>query len=259
MSISQVLGTLYRYARFRQHAGDAHSIHSPFVFHLYTEVLRPDKQYYAFEGIEQHRQRLLRDTRSLEITDFGAGAARSRQRTVQELARRSAQRPQRAQLLFRLVEFLRPAYLVELGTSLGLTTAYLAAPNPQASVVTLEGCPATAALARETLRDTQAQLVVGPLEETLAPALARLPHVDFVYFDANHRREPTLRYFRQCLAKAHEATCFVFDDIHWSREMEQAWQEIQAHPDVTLTLDLFWLGLVFFRQKQPKQHFRLRL
>ena len=256
---------LRSYLRFWLRSGNAHGLHSPFVFGLYTMVIRHGGHFAAYDAIEDRRQELVQRTDSITVSDFGAGShtGAGRVRRVADLARIAAKPPQLAQLLFRLVNYFQPATILELGTSLGLTTAYLAAAHSQHRVLTFEGCPATARVARETfasLKLRNIELVEGNLDETLASALAALPaSVDFVFFDGNHRYEPTLRYFELCVAKAHEQSIFVLDDIHWSAEMERAWKEIKAHPQVRLTVDLFHIGLVFFRTSQPKQHFSLRI
>jgi predicted O-methyltransferase YrrM len=208
----------------------------------------------------------LRSSQSITVTDLGAGSqvsgASGTQRRVRDIARYAAKPPRLAQLLFRLVNHFQPSTILELGTSLGLTTAYLAAADSRNQVITFEGCPNTAAIARETFTKLQlrnVQLVEGNLDTTLPATLDTLTKpVDFVFFDGNHRYEPTLRYFEQCLSKAHENSVFVLDDIHWSAEMEQAWEAIKANPAVTITVDLFYVGLVFFRKKQPRQDFWLR-
>jgi len=166
-------------------------------------------------------------------------------------------------LLFRLIQCFEAKIIVDLGTSLGLTTAYLAvATKPYGGqVLTFEGCPQTAAVARQNFKRLgleNVDIVVGNLDETLGPGIAALDPVDFVFFDANHRYEPTIRYFETCLTNSYNDTVFVFDDIHWSEEMEQAWDYIKAHPTVSVTVDLFWVGLVFLRTEQPKQDFVLR-
>ena len=108
--------------------------------------------------------------------------------------------------------------------------------------------------------DSNIEIVEGNIDQTLAPTLAALgAPVDFVFFDGNHRYAPTLQYFELCLAHRTDESVFVFDDIHWSPGMERAWEVIKAHPDVRLTVDLFHIGLVFFRKNQPKQHFSLRV
>ena len=255
---------LLAYLKYRLRAGTAHGLHSPFVYGLYTTVICHDGEFAAFASIEARRRALLSSPDSITVTDLGAGShtGAGQLRRVAVITRIAAKPPHLAQLLFRLVNHFRPATVLELGTSLGLTTAYLAAADSRHRVVTFEGCPNVAAVARETfaaLHLANIELMEGNLDDTLGPTLAALgAPVDFVFFDGNHRRGPTLRYFEQCLANAHEDSVFVFDDIHWSAEMEQAWDAIRAHPTVTVTIDLFHIGLVFFRKKQPRQDFWLR-
>lgn len=187
----------------------------------------------------------------------------ARQRTVGDVARHSAKPARYGRLLYRLARHVSARTVVDLGTSLGLTTAYLAeaARLTGGHVQSFEGCPETAALARRNLDQLGADnvaIVVGNLDETLAPNVALLERIDLAFFDANHRYEPTIQYFETCRTRAHNDTVFVFDDIHWSAGMERAWADIQAHPAVSVTVDLFGVGLVFFRREQPKQHFVLR-
>ena len=253
------------YLRFWLRSGNAHGLHSPFVFGLYTSVVRHTGTFGAYAPIEARRQQLLNSPASIRVTDFGAGShtGAGRQRRLADIARTAAKPPHLAQLLFRLVNYFRPSTILELGTSLGLTTAYLAAADSHHRVVTFEGCPNVAATARETfaaLQLSNVAIVEGNIDHTLVPALLALnAPVDFAFFDGNHRYEPTLRYFELCLAHRTDESVFVFDDIHWSAEMEQAWEVIKVHPEVTLTVDLFYIGLVFFRKNQPKQHFSLRV
>jgi predicted O-methyltransferase YrrM len=256
----------FAYLRYWLRSGNAHGLHSPFVFGLYTTVIRHNGEFGAYARIEARRRELLKSSKIITVKDFGAGSqvagAGGTERRVRAIARHAAKPPRLAQLLFRLVNHLQPATVLELGTSLGLTTAYLAAVDSRHQVITFEGCPNTAAVAHETFQKLglkNVRLVEGNLDQTLPATLAGLQKpVDFAFFDGNHRYEPTLRYFEQCLAKAHENSVFVLDDIHWSAEMEQAWEAIKAHPAVTVTVDLFYVGLVFFRKTQPRQDFWLR-
>jgi predicted O-methyltransferase YrrM len=255
---------LLAYLRFWWRSGNAHGLHSPFVFGLYTSVVRHTGIFAAYAPIEARRQHLLNSDVTISVADFGAGShtGAGRQRRVADIARTAAKPRRLAQLLFRLANYFRPATILELGTSLGLTTAYLAVADSHHRVITCEGCPNTAAIARETfaaLGLRNIELVEGNLDDTLAPTLAGLAQpLDFAFFDGNHRYEPTLRYFELCLQHRTDDSVFVLDDIHWSEDMERAWEAIKAHPDVRLTVDLFYIGLVFFRKNQPKQHFWLR-
>ncbi|GAA3998913.1 class I SAM-dependent methyltransferase [Hymenobacter fastidiosus] len=254
----------FSYIRFLLRSGNAHGLHSPFVFGLYTRVIHDDTARAAYAPVEARRQELRHSADTIAVRDFGAGShtGAGRQRRIRDIARTAAKPRQFGQLLFRLVQHFQPRVVLELGTSLGLTTAYLASADAQSQIVTFEGCPQTAAVARQTFAQLSLpniRLVEGNLDETLAPALAALPGpLDFAFFDGNHRYEPTVRYFEQCLPYRTEHSVFVLDDIHWSAEMERAWHTIRRHPEVMLTIDLFFIGLVFFRRNQPKQHFTLR-
>ncbi|MBD2757038.1 O-methyltransferase [Spirosoma validum] len=257
---------LLAYFRYLSRARDEHSLHSPFLFSLYTQVIRATNgPKSVFDPIRKLRKELRRNRQLISVTDFGAGSKvnSSRQRTIGDIARHSQKPARFGRLLFRLVQRFQAKTIIDLGTSLGVTTAYLAeATKPyDGQVLTFEGCPETAAIARQNftrLHLDNVTITVGNLDETLVDQIASLTTVDFVFFDANHRYEPTIRYFEVCLTKIHNDTVFVFDDIHWSDEMEQAWNYIKTHPSVNVTIDLFWVGLVFFRKEQPRQDFVLR-
>ena len=239
------------------------AIHSPFVFDLYTQVIQSNQQYYAFFEIESQRKRLLKNVEVIDVEDFGAGSRvfESSTRKVGKIAHYSAINKHQGQLLFKLVNRFQPSCILELGTSLGISTLYLAKAKPSAHVYTFEGCEETAQVALELFEASNTKniaLIQGKLEDTLSPTLDNLSQLDFVFFDANHRLVPTLDYFETCLQKSHEDSIFIFDDIYWSAEMQQAWNKIKLHEQVTLTLDLFKLGIVFFSKKFEKQHFTLK-
>ena len=241
-----------------------HGIHSPFVYNLYHQIIGHTGTYYVFAAIEALRRQLVKNGRLIAVTDYGAGSrvTDTATKSIAQIARIAANPPCIGQLLFRLVNFQQPATILEIGTSLGLTTAYLAAARTQTRVYTLEGCPATARLARanfEHLHLKNISLMTGNFETVLPEVLQAVPTLDFVFFDGNHRYEPTLRYFEWCLTKRTNASIFVLDDIYWSGEMTQAWRTICAHPEVTLSIDLFYVGLIFFRPHQPKQHFTIKI
>ena len=244
--------------------GKGHGIHSPFVYDLVAKVLNDKSQYAEFEEIEMLRKHLLNKKTILEVEDFGAGSVKNltKKRSIQQIAASSLKPKKYAQLLFKLVNYFQPKTILELGTSLGITTAYLAKANKEAQLRTLEGSDAIAAIAKENFVQLQLQnidLITGNFDKTLNAAIDKLSTIDFAFIDGNHRKEPTLRYFEQLLKNSNQNTLFVFDDIHWSKDMEEAWATIKNHPSVTLSIDLFFIGLVFFRKEQKeKQHFIIR-
>ncbi len=245
--------------------GRGHGTHSPFVFEFITEVLNDRRNFYSYQQIESVRQFLLHDERDLLIEDFGAGSRviKKKNRKVSAIAHSSLKTKKIGQLLFRMADHYRPAYMLEIGSSLGITSSYLASADLSAKLVTLEGSPEVASIARETfskLKLKNIELVEGNFDETLAKVLGtHFPQLDLAFIDGNHRYEPAIRYFQQLLEKSNDHTIILVDDIHWSKEMEEAWQWIQRHDEVTMTIDLFFIGIVFLRKEFiAKQHFTIR-
>jgi predicted O-methyltransferase YrrM len=243
--------------------GRGHGIHSPFVYALIREVLMDRRPYPAYAFPERYRRKMLADDRVLEIRDLGAGIGKPAiRRKVSYIARTSAKHPRYASLLFRLGQYIGARHVLELGTSLGVTTMYLAGIPGLQMLKTIEGAEAVADLAEQAFRESgygHLDLVRGDFDEVLGPVLETLQRIDLVYVDGNHRKEPTLRYLEQILPYTHNDSCIVFDDIHWSPDMEAAWAEIRRDPRVRLTIDLHAIGLVFFRKEiLEKQSFTIR-
>lgn len=255
---------IFRYLKYLFKSGNEHSIHSPFVYNLYSQALKPRKQYYTFKEIELLRRALINDKREISYKDYGAGHFKKGNtvRKVSDIARNFSKKPEIAQVLFRLSCYLAPTYILELGTSLGITTSYFAKSQKKCKVISLEGCDESLDVARENFRKLKLgniTTIKGNIDITLEETIKNIPRIDLAFFDANHRYEPTINYFNTCLLKAHEESVFIFDDIYWSAEMVKAWNEIKSHPAVTVSIDLFYFGIVFFRKAQPKEHFNLRV
>lgn len=251
------------YLKHRLTAKSRHGTHSPFVYKLADEVIYNFSAKDAYKRIEAQRKKLLRDDRLITVTDLGAGSHLNKNRTkkVSQIAKNALKSPQLAQLIYRIAADQQPRNMIELGTCLGITTAYLANAQPQAQVLTIEGCPETAAVASQNFKElglANVELQVGNFNNLLPEAIAKAGQLDFVYIDGNHTEEATLNYFNWCLPKLHEGSLLIFDDIYWSDGMKNAWKTIQNHPDVTVTVDLFWIGLVYFRKGQAKEHFKLK-
>ena len=244
--------------------GKGHGIHSPFVYDFIVHVLNDKEKYPAYRSVENYRRHLLRDKRWLEIADFGAGSIKSnkKQKRVNEIAKTALKSRKLGQLLFRIARYYRPASMIELGTSLGISGTYLALGNPTGKLVTCEGADAITEIAKETFSTLQAsnvELVTGNFDDVLPSVLSKLGKIDLAFVDGNHRATPTLRYFEELLKKTNRPAILIFDDIHWSAEMELAWQQIKSHPATKLTIDLFFLGLVFLNPDfKVEQHFVIR-
>jgi predicted O-methyltransferase YrrM len=236
-----------------------YGVHSPYLFQFTRFALREKHAFYSFQSIERLRSALQKDNRVVHIADFGTGKDRSE--TISKIVDKAVQSSKYGQLLFRIVHYFKAQQVLELGTSLGITTAYLASVSTENTCISLEGSPEIAVMAKENLRKlklSNVEIVVGNIDTTLAGVLAKTEKLDFVYFDANHRSQAVLNYFEQCLSKVHKQTVMVFDDIYWSADMEHAWGVIKNHQQVNATIDLFQLGIVFFNDDLHKKHYKMR-
>jgi predicted O-methyltransferase YrrM len=244
--------------------GKGHGTHSPFVYSFIKEVLNKQIPADKFDLIEQYRKQLLQDNEMVNVWDRGAGSRQSvdNMRSVKQIAKVALKPKKYSLLLHKIIAHYKPDEILEMGTSLGITTCYLAAANNHAKVVTMEGAPSVALIAKKTfstLGFTNVNIMEGDFDETLPAYLKSVDQLGIVYVDGNHRYAPTINYFKQLLEKANDRSILIFDDIHWSEEMEKAWEEIKQHSHVTLTIDLFFIGLVFVRQAQKeKEHFVIR-
>ncbi|MDB5155985.1 MAG: SAM-dependent methyltransferase [Mucilaginibacter sp.] len=252
------------YLLYRLKARNRHGLHSPFVYRLVDKVIYDFDAQKVYHEVESIRDGLLNDDRMITITDLGAGSHvnNNKQKRIGDIAKNALKPPKLAQLLYRLVADLQPKNIIELGTCLGTTSIYLQKAAPAAKVYTLEGCPETARIAKESFKKAGLNnigLITGNFDNTLHDVIDGLDKLDFVFVDGNHQKDATLKYFEWCLPKVHEDTLLIFDDIYWSEGMKEAWAEIKAHPQVTVTVDLFWIGLMYFRKGQVKEDFMIRV
>ncbi|MEX2232809.1 MAG: class I SAM-dependent methyltransferase [Cyclobacteriaceae bacterium] len=242
-------------------AVDEHSLHSPFFFDLYTTQIKPPIERSRFSHIESLRQKLLQDERTIPVRDLGSRAKQKKHRKISHIAGTTLSTPRFSNIFFRLTHYFKATCIVELGTSFGINTLYLAE-KQDATITTFEGAPTVAdiaALTFEFASKKNIRIVVGNIERTLPAFLQQIRHVDFAFLDANHRYEPTLRYFEWLLKKVHIKSVLVVDDIHHSPEMERAWKAIKVHRLVYGSADLFRCGIVFFDPSLNKQHVILQV
>ena len=254
---------LIQYIKYRFISGNEHSIHSPYLYRFYLDVIKDQTPFYVYDDIESIRSKLLMTDMGIAIEDYGAGSKvnKSKKRKIKDVAKNSVKSPKYGQLLFRLVNHFKPESILELGTSLGVSTLYLAGANKKMQVTTVEGCTSTSKVAQinfDKIGFEHIELINEKFDAFLPQYLAKTSVLDFVFFDGNHQKEATLNYFNWCVEKANGKTIFIFDDIHWSQGMTEAWSEIKKHPKVTSTIDLFFVGIVFFNTDLSKEDFVLR-
>ncbi len=246
-------------------------LHSPFIFDLYNICIKPKKTNADFIAIENLRVQLKNDNRIITQKDLGAGSniSNTKQKTIKQFATQHAKSKRLAQIIYRLIEHYRFKNIIELGTSLGMSACYEAAAlkknfnAPEIQFTTIEGAEEIAQVASENFKQLNLEKYItqhtGNFDDVLPEILKNYQQIDMAFVDGNHRYEPTIKYFHQFISKTHNESMLIFDDIYWSEEMTKAWEEIKQHPQVKVTVDLFFIGLVFFRKEQVKEHFILRV
>lgn len=253
---------LKSYILFLIKSTNQHGVHSPFLYDLVTNCFYDRTKHPEYSILSDFRKKRLQSSQVIEVTDFGQGSRvfKSNSRKVSQIAKYVGISQKRQRLLFRLARYLKPELILELGTSLGMSTAAMALGNPTSKVISLEGCTNTAMVARENFNAIplkQIELYTQTFETYFEENPSK--KYDLIFVDGNHNKESTLRYFELLLKNTTSDSVLIFDDIYWSPQMTEAWEEIRQHPKVTVSVDTFQWGVIFFRTEQQKEHFTIRL
>ena len=250
------------YIEFLIKSTNEHGVHSPFVFDLVTKCFYDKRKYAEYSVLKEYRNSLLNDKNIIAVTDFGSGSKvfKSNLRQVSQIAKTAGITENRAELLFRIAKYFQPEAILELGTSLGLATVAMSTANPTSNITTLEGCPETTKIARQLFEkcgNSNIKSICTEFETFLK--LKTSNHYQLIYFDGNHSKDATLKYVELLTPTITNETVWIFDDVHWSADMDDAWNTIKQNPSVTVTIDTFQWGFVFFRREQKKEHFTVRV
>jgi predicted O-methyltransferase YrrM len=213
-----------------------------------------EREQLHIDAIERRRGEMESSGEMLEILDFGANAVSPDgslvNRTLGETTLSSSKPKRWSMLLFYLIQRLNPDRCLEFGTCVGISTLYQAASltlNNNGSIVTMEGSPVLAGVARKTFDDigyTNIHSVVGKFDDVLQTVINEHQPFDLVFVDGHHEGSATVRYFEQILPSVSRNAVIIFDDIHWSRGMKKAWRTIIQHRRVKYSADLYQLGIV---------------
>jgi len=262
--LKNVVSFTFRYLNYfikSKHYG-GHGIHSPFIYDFSRKVIFSKKTYPFFKDIDQIRKSYKHNNKLISISDYGAGSriSKGNYRQIKDIIKTVSTQKKYGELISRMIAYLELENILELGTSLGIGTLYLSFPQ-KTKVRTIEGDPEIYKQAKTTFEQLETNNITAInnlFDKALPLCLDKLPNIDLVYFDGNHKKQATLDYFEQCLTKISNHSVFVFDDIHWSTEMESAWEQIKNHKKTRVTIDLFQMGIVFFRKELSEQHYTIK-
>ena len=253
---------LIAYIKFLTRTTSFNSIRNSFVKDLIQTCFKDKKKYPAYSQLAAYRQALLNNSTSIEVTDLGAKGkvAKTKTRVVSFMAKSAGSTPFRTKLWYRIISHFKPQNILELGTSMGIATHAISLGHKEADITSIEGCPNISAFTANNLKQngvSNVRILTGDFNEHLT-SLSQNSY-DLIYFDGNHQKQPTIDYFETMLASAHENTVFIFDDIYWSSGMTEAWDIIKEHPKVTVSIDTFFWGFIFFKPVEQKEQLTIRL
>jgi predicted O-methyltransferase YrrM len=259
------LNFLLRYIKYKLFSRYkyGHGIHSPFVFDLITRVFNDKSKYQEYNEVEEVRNILRASDNEISVTDYGAGSKilKTESRKIKHIVKYSAVQRKYGRLLFRLVKYFKPGTILELGTSLGISTMYMAKASKNTRIISVEADKQLARLSRQNFHKAgllNIDVINNSFENALPGIIKGLDDKSFIFIDGNHEKCSTLQYFNQIAVKSERNIIIVLDDINWSGGMREAWQEIRSDPRVTVTVDLFFIGIVFFKKGIQKQNFIIR-
>ncbi|WP_303317361.1 class I SAM-dependent methyltransferase [Flavivirga abyssicola] len=253
---------IIQYIKFLVKSTNQHGVHSPFVYNLITKCFYDKTNYDTYKHILNYRKDLLKNKTSIEVSDLGAGShvMKQKERTISSMAKNAGSTNKRAKLLYRLVNYFNPKTILELGTSLGISTHAMSLANHESKITTIEGCPNISEFSKVNFKKSNLSNIdikTGDFNTIINQLLPN--NYDLVFFDGNHQKEATLEYFETLVQTANNYSIFIFDDIYWSKGMTEAWESIKQHPKVSVTINTFFWGFVFFRKEQVKEHFVIRV
>ncbi|MBI9052235.1 MAG: class I SAM-dependent methyltransferase [Bacteroidales bacterium] len=239
-----------------------HGIHSPFMFFLITKVLRKNIINDDLKAVLNAHKKIKKSKQKINYKEIGAGSKYKQQTSqkVSSIVRRSSITPKYGKLIYNLTCYFNPKNILELGSSVGISSMYISQADRKANFISIDGVYEKQQIAEKKSKELNqsTKFICGDFDEILETTLTKFDQLDLVFFDGNHKKESTINYFNSCLNKIHNNTVFIFDDIHWSSEMEGAWDYIKNHKKVKVSVDLFRMGLIFFKQELSYEQFVIK-
>lgn len=251
----------FKYYFFAKHK-KGHGVHSPFIFNLIKNVFRNKKKEKELIEVFYVYDSYRKNNKTIEFEEIGAGTTynKSKNISIGQIIKRSSVNKKYGRLIYDLVKYFNPINILEIGSSVGISAAFIAQAAPKANFTSIEGIEEKVKIANQIAAELKhsTEFIQGNFDSMLDSLINKYEKLDFVFFDGNHKKKNTLKYFNLCLKKIHNETVFIFDDIHWSEEMEEAWNEIKNHSKVRVSVDLFRMGLIFFKKELSYENYVIK-
>jgi predicted O-methyltransferase YrrM len=234
-----------------------HGIHSPFVYSFIRNVLVEARDDEVLKEVRKWHRHIRNKEIELRGKQYGAGSKYFRKKKARKIkAGKISVSEKYGRLLYHIIKHFRPEQIIELGTGSGVSTAYMAAALGSGECISVEGNSerkkfAEKHLARLSLKNYS---LISSDFDSFLKNFTPSDHSFLAFIDGNHTYSATMRYFHFFRNFTNGNTILIFDDIRWSRGMEEAWKEIIADNRVVVSIDLFKMGILFFNPSVTSQN-----
>jgi predicted O-methyltransferase YrrM len=259
LNLFHKLSTLPLFVRYFFNVVDRHSIQAPFAYQFLEKLKQAIRSSKPFADVEHERESLASELSLVKGDDFGAGS-KLKESTISNIVRFGISSTRTCIFLHQLANVSNAGICIELGTSLGIATAYLARSSSMKKVYSLEGNKVLAGEAQDLLHRLDiknVEIIEGNIDSELPILIGNVDAIDLAIIDANHTREALIRYYQLLESKMHDHSILFVDDIRWSRDMYAGWLDLSQRVEVSLSMEFLDFGLLFFEKGIQKQHYIL--
>ena len=263
MNLSAKIHSLKHYLKYALFSKSKFKIHSPFVFAFITQILEDKGSEY--KALRDKLNQYYKENKIQVSTEGNAGEGSQslgkRTMSASSFSNKVGLPSKYGKVLHGLIRENNIHSVIELGTSLGISTSYLSS-NAAVNVKTIEANKQVLDVTRQAYQEignSKSIHFIHARFDTVLDDLCKAGLANtLIFIDGDHNKEALIRYFNSCLPFIEESTILVFDDIYWSEGMTDSWHEIFQHKKVKLSLDIFRMGIVFFKHtNKEKQHFQV--
>ena len=243
-------------------SSNQHGIHSPFVYDLITKCFYDKTPFSAYHNLKALRNELIYNQDLVKVKHYSEASKvfQSNHQKISTIVKGEGSSYKKQKQLYRITNYFKPKNVLELGTSVGLGSAAMAIASNNSIIKTVEVNKNISDIAKKVFKSYQLkniQIDTSSFKDFFKKS--NYENLDLVYLDGTCDKESTIENFNSLLKYSHNESVFIINNIYWSKEMTEAWNIIKKQKEITVSIDTYYLGFLFFRKEQPKQHFTIRL
>ncbi len=249
-----------RFLRFWNGAKSIDSVDSPLVYQLCLDIQSAHDAKTQFKKIEDKRAQLLMDNTLINVQSLGSQSKvnRSEIRSIRQIALSSVSPRNKCELLYGLVKTTKAKTVLELGTSLAISTAYVAAVDRVDYIKSVEDSSKIHSYNENLAHNSKINMIQSDFQSYIENELNNKAKYDCIVLDGRHDEIATISYVNQLINLLNPNGIIIVDDIYWSNGLMNAWKTLRNDYRYNLKIDLFYYG-VLSNQASIKEEIDLKL